>query len=148
MAKDLSVGRASVSMDAHGYGRVVVGLMDISNEVDGVTVRAKAGEPTMLTVSIPAVNAVARGDIQLDEETSKALEALGWTGPDEMLLRRRDLQEALGGLGVVLREWDELVERVRLQQVSAIGVIQGMEAALREALQAAELADRAKGVDE
>lgn len=108
------IGRASITVDEKGTGRVVVGLTDISNHVSGGVVEFNAGHPTVLKVAMACVSLAARGDIELDEETAKALEALGWSGPDTELLRRRDLQEALGGLGTVLREWDALLEWVRL----------------------------------
>jgi hypothetical protein len=107
------IGRASVSIDESGRGRVVVGLTDISNQVGGGIVEFKAGHATVIKVEMPKATLAARGEIELDEETAKALEALGWSGPDTELLRRRDLQEALGGLGTVLREWDDLLAIVR-----------------------------------
>lgn len=105
--------RASVSVDEKGRGRVVVGQADISSHVGGGTIEFKAGELTRLKVSMWRVLATARGEIELDEETAKALEALGWSGPDTELLRRRDLQEALNIGGSMLRGWDQLVEHAK-----------------------------------
>jgi hypothetical protein len=104
---------ASVSVDEKGRGRVVAGLTDITNHVSGGVVEFKAMHETRITVELPVASLFARGEVELDEETAKALEALGWSGPDTELLRRRDLQEALGGLGAVLREWDDLLDVVR-----------------------------------
>lgn len=111
---DEKIGRASISVDETGRGRVVVGMQDITSQVGAGVIDFRAGRPTVIKVEVPLASAVARGDIELDEETAKALEALGWSGPNTELLRRRDLQDALGGLGVVLREWPDLVEWVRV----------------------------------
>lgn len=109
-----SIDRTTVRVDEHGMGKVMVGLTDVSNLVSGGTVEFKAGQATTVTLGFPlAVMALSGGRGQVDEETAKALEALGWSGPDTELLRRRDLQEALGGLGTVLREWDNLLGWVR-----------------------------------
>ncbi len=110
-----AIGRATVRVDEHGMGKVMVGLKDVSHLVSGGTVAFKAGQGTTVTLGFPlAVMALSGGRGQVDEETATALEALGWSGPDTELLRRRDLQDALGGLGsVVLREWDDLVGWVR-----------------------------------
>lgn len=108
---DPTIGRASIIVDETGSGRVVVGLTDISSQVGSGTIEFKAGEPTRLKVSLWRVTAAARGEIELDEGTAKALEALGWSGPDTELLRRRDLQEALNIGGVILREWGDLLNQ-------------------------------------
>lgn len=106
--------QVSVTVDERGIGRVVLGgVNDISDHVSGGTLKFEAGHPTVVEVELVLASAFARGEIELDEETAKALEALGWSGPDTELLRRRDLQEALGGLGSVLREWDDLLGVVR-----------------------------------
>lgn len=103
------IGRASITVDEKGVGRVMAGLTDLSGQVSAATVRFRAGKPTVIEIEMPIAAAAARGEIELDEATAKALEAAGWSGPDTELLRRRDLQEALGGLGTVLREWDDLL---------------------------------------
>lgn len=113
MSDEKKIGRASVSVDEKGQGRVMVGLTDISNSVGAGVVEFRAGQATVIRVELLLADAIARGEIELDEDTAKALEAIGWTGPDTELLRRRDLQDALGGLGVVLREWDALLGWVR-----------------------------------
>lgn len=119
MAKDLSKPMATVELDVFGCGKLYLGegddRVDISSFVTAVTVRARSGHGTMITVEIPFAAAIADGEVELGDETAKALEALGWSGPDAELLRRRDLQEALGGLGTVLREWSDLLEQARLQ---------------------------------
>lgn len=107
------VARASITVDESGIGRVMAGLSDLTELVSAGTVKFRAGHPTVIEIEIPMAAMAARGDITLDEDTAKALETLGWSGPDTELLRRRDLQEALGGLGTVLREWDGLLTWVR-----------------------------------
>ena len=156
------IKRASVTVDEKGHGRVVAGGVDISSMVSGGTVEFKSGELTKLTVSMWRVLATARGEIELDEETDNALIALGWTSPEGDLLRRRDLQEALGGLGTVLREWDSLLVFARkLAEVNTELTESGAErlGALREALSresgtydecvadVAELVERMRGLD-
>lgn len=107
------IGRASVTVDEQGAGRVMAGLMDLSAHVRRGTVEFGPDRLTTITIELPLASAAARGEIELDEETAKALEAIGWLGPNTELLRRRDLQGALGGLGTVLREWDALLGWVR-----------------------------------
>lgn len=74
--------RASVTVDEHGMGKVMVGLTDVSNLVSGGTVEFKAGQVTTVTLGFPlAVMALSGGRGQVDEETAKALVLLGWTPP-------------------------------------------------------------------
>jgi hypothetical protein len=134
MVRDLTNPEVSVELDGRGMGKVRVGGVDIGRHIETVTVQTKAGERTTVTLGMPFAGAKATGEVQLDEETSKALEALGWTGPDEMLLRRRDLQEALGGLGAVLRTWDELLQIARAIESDAAGNLEGAKTQLRTAL--------------
>lgn len=105
--------QASITISPTGQGRVTVGASDITSHVGGGTVEFKAGHATVIKVDMLLASAFARGEIELDEETARALEALGWSGPDTELLRRRDLQEALNIGGSVLREWDQLVEHAK-----------------------------------
>lgn len=106
--------QVSINVGPGGVGSIVVGGVDIANMVTSATVELRGMQPTRVTLGMGAVHVVAETRGELDEQTAKALEALGWSGPDTELLRRRDLQEALGGLGTVLRDWDDLMEWVRL----------------------------------
>lgn len=112
------IGRASISVDEAGRGRVMVGLVDISDAVSGGTAKFHVGQPTVIKVEIPAAAFVARGEIELDDPTAGALLAIGWLSPDQAeereLLRRRDLAEALGTTGVVLPDWDTLISAVQV----------------------------------
>jgi hypothetical protein len=111
-----SIGRATVRVDEHGMGKVMIDLTDVSNLVSSGTVAFKAGHATTVTLGFPhAVMALSGGRGQMDEETAKALEALGWSGPDTELLRRRDLREALDHFGPADpdADWDALLLCVR-----------------------------------
>lgn len=105
--------QVSINVGPGGVGSVTVGGVDIANMVTSATVELRGMQPTRVALGMEAVRVVAEAQGELDEQTAKALEALGWSGPDTELLRRRDLQEALGGLGTVLREWDDLLGWVR-----------------------------------
>lgn len=114
-------GKASLSVDGRGSGRLTVGGVDISKAVSAGSLEFNAGHGTVIKVELPLAAAMARGEVELNEDTAKALEALGWVSPSqirEVALEasnktRRDLQEALGGLGTVLRGWSDLLEIVR-----------------------------------
>lgn len=105
--------QVSINCGPGGVGSVVVGGVDIANIVTSVDVTLRGMQPTKVTLGMGHVHVIAEAQGELDEETAKALEVLGWSGPDTELLRRRDLQDALGGLGAVLREWDDLIGWVR-----------------------------------
>lgn len=107
--------QVSVVLGSDGGGQVRVGPADVSKFVSGGTVEFKAGHAATVTLGFPlAVMALSGGRGQVDEETAKALEALGWSGPNTELLRRRDLQDALGGGGAVLRDWETLISAVQM----------------------------------
>lgn len=106
--------QVSVVLGSDGGGQIMVGPADVSKFVSSGTVEFKAGHAATVTLGFPlAVMALSGGHGQVDEETAKALEALGWSGPDTELLRRRDLQEALGSPDVVLHDWETLITQVR-----------------------------------
>lgn len=140
------IGRASITVDEKGAGRVMAGLTDLSSQVTAGTVRFRNGHPTIIEVEMPMAVAVARGEIELDEETGTALRAAGWKSPQFELEVRRDLQEALGGLGTVLREWDALLGWVRklvefneqlLHEREALAVLLDLQSgATRESIEA------------
>lgn len=141
------IGRASISVDEKGAGRVMAGLTDLSSQVTAGTVRFRNGHPTIIEVEMPMAVAVARGEIELDEETGTALRAAGWKSPQFELEVRRDLQDALGGLGsVVLREWGDLLGWVRklvefneqlLHEREALAVLLDLQSgATRESIEA------------
>lgn len=75
---DLTIGPDSI-------GQVVVNGFDLSRVVGAnLTLQTSVGpaREVVLTVSIPgAVIADAEGIVELDEETTAALQALGWTPP-------------------------------------------------------------------
>lgn len=102
--------------------------------ITSAIVELRGMQPTTVTLGIEAVHVVAEAQGELDDVTAGALVGLGWTSPEGDLLRRRDLQEALGGIGAVLREWDELVERVRLQHEAAVSMVMKAESDLAAAL--------------
>jgi hypothetical protein len=130
------IGRASVTVDEAGVGRVMAGLMDLSAHVTRGTVEFGGGRPTTITVELPLASATARGEIELDEETAKALEVIGWSGPNTELLRRRDLQEALNIGGTVLRTWDQLIEHAKAVADGYTQVVLNEDAALHKVAEA------------
>lgn len=119
-----SSGDGRCSDDDSGAGRHACRLTDTGlgsgQERVHTTCECRCGATAKRPESTLPENlgSISRATVRVDErgmaeETAKALEMLGWSGPDTELLRRRDLQEALGGLGTVLREWDSLLEWVR-----------------------------------
>lgn len=116
-----SQGRASLTIDHAGRGRVSVDGVDISNSVGGGTLEFKVGHATVLRVEVPMVVAFARGEIELDDATAGVLLALGWLSPEqieEATIRasnasRFELAEALGATDTVLPSWAALIDHVR-----------------------------------
>jgi len=82
-----SIGRATVRVDEHGMGKVMVGLTDVSHLVSG-----------------------GRGHV--DGETEKALEALGWTPPHEGDPLRK-IADALGNHAPSEIKWSTVIDVVR-----------------------------------
>lgn len=122
----------SINFGPGGEGKVVVAGVDIANLITSATVELRGMQPTSVTLGMEAVRVVAEANGELDDVTAGALVGLGWTSPEGDLLRRRDLQEALGGLGTVLREWSDLLGWVRrglefneqlLEERSALAVL-------------------------
>jgi hypothetical protein len=105
--------QVSINVGPGGEGKVVVGGVDIASLVTSATVELRGMQPTSVTLGMEAVRVVAEAEGELDDVTAGALVGLGWTSPEGDLLRRRDLQEALGGLDSVLRDWDSLLVFVR-----------------------------------
>jgi hypothetical protein len=115
-----------VELQRDGRGSVKVGGVELNNEISELTVTAVPMRGTRVVVTLPHVELAAQGEIILSEETRRALTMLGWTSPEQLAgvskafseAARVELQEALGGLGTVLREWDDLITIVR--QANAI----------------------------
>jgi hypothetical protein len=130
------IGRASVSVDEAGRGRVVVGLLDLSAHVTRGTVEFGEGRPTTITVELPLAVAVARGEIELDDATAGALLATGWASPADLMQRRQELQEALNIGGTVLRTWDQLIEHAKAVADGYTQVVLNEDAVLHKVAEA------------
>lgn len=113
---------AQVKLEPNGNGSIIVDGVELNSDVTTVTVLAEAMRGTSITVTMPHAQLAARGEITVCERTRQALTALGWTSPEHLAgmskafseAARVELQEALGGLGTLLREWPELLDHVRL----------------------------------
>jgi hypothetical protein len=102
----------NVTLNADGTGKIVLGNVDVSNRVDHVFVDMAAGRPSVLTISMPHVQAVIdtrTSWTKVAAEDEMVLSMLGWMTPEEATGWHAKLREA-SGMGDAA--WPELVEGI------------------------------------